>query len=75
MPIYEYQCNDCGKMNEILIRNVDEKPTCECGSSNLKKIFSTFAVSDAASSTAMPDCAGGSCGMPSSPCSSGMCGL
>jgi len=73
MPIFEYKCEDCGKKVEMLIRSSSDQPVCECGSKNLKKLFSAFAVSEKSSS-----CASGSCGLPAagpSPCSSGMCGL
>jgi putative FmdB family regulatory protein len=74
MPIFEYICEDCGRQTEILMRNTAEKPVCSCGSSNLKKKLSTFAVSEG-SSAASP-CADGSCALPSSSCcSSGTCGL
>ena len=51
MPIYEYECKDCGKESEMLVRSSEEGVVCpSCGSSSLKKMFSTFAVSMAAKS-------------------------
>ncbi len=44
MPIYEYQCQDCGAEFELLVSlGSDKKPACpECGSINLKKKISRF---------------------------------
>jgi len=46
MPIYEYKCLDCGKLNEfLLLSNKEEKLTCKyCGSERLEKVpsFATF---------------------------------
>ncbi len=46
MPIFEYQCNQCGHVTSFL-EKVDSQDShlCEnCGSNDTKKIFSTFAV-------------------------------
>ena len=33
MPIYEYECNECGNQFEALVRRIDEKVSCvACGS-------------------------------------------
>ncbi len=40
MPIYEYQCESCKKLCELLVRS-NETPACpECGSVKLSKQFS-----------------------------------
>ena len=47
MPIYEYRCNNCRRKVEIFTRNhsLPVKPTCSyCGSTELSRIFSKFAV-------------------------------
>jgi len=44
MPIYEYKCQECGKVIEVFVRSIHEKIdlSCpDCKSKNLKKIFST----------------------------------
>lgn len=73
MPIYEFQCADCGERKEILFRNNDEKVEmkCEkCGSENLQRVLSStnFSVSGGGSGTASSGatasthkCSGGSC--------------
>lgn len=74
MPIYEYSCNACGKKFEALLQK-DEKAACEsCGSGNLKKLFSSFAV-HAGTAPQVPDCSSG-CegGFNQGTCGSGMCG-
>ncbi len=46
MPIFEYKCNDCGQVCEFLEKNSKpQKHQCtKCGSSNLQKKLSGFAV-------------------------------
>ena len=73
MPIYEFQCADCGEKKEILFRSNDEKVEmkCEkCGSENLQRVLSStnFSVSGGGSGTASSGatasthtCSGGSC--------------
>ena len=40
MPIYEYECNRCKKVSEILVFS-SVRPECpECGSKDLKKLMS-----------------------------------
>jgi len=51
MPIYEYRCNRCGKVSEILVGvgSDGEILTCKhCGSGDLEKILSvsSFTVTD-----------------------------
>ncbi len=44
MPIYEYQCADCGHRFDYLARTLADRPTVcpACGSEALAKGFSTF---------------------------------
>ncbi|MEE8337265.1 MAG: zinc ribbon domain-containing protein [Dehalococcoidia bacterium] len=47
MPIYEYECEDCGAAIEILVRSIYfRSPTdCqECQSTNIKKKLANFSV-------------------------------
>ena len=51
MPIYEYRCNQCGEISEILITTSfeNENPRCtNCGSNDLNKVMSvsSFTFSD-----------------------------
>ncbi|MHC4423588.1 MAG: FmdB family zinc ribbon protein [Planctomycetota bacterium] len=45
MPIYEYRCGKCGKMNEFLESSSRRRArSCAyCGSKSLQKQFSAFA--------------------------------
>ena len=48
MPIYEYRCQDCGKINEFLLGVNEDKIEIKCkkcGSMRLDKVFSKSHVS------------------------------
>ena len=77
MPIYEYQCADCGHEFETLLRASSPAPACPgCGGVELQKKISRFAAASrsafgAVSSSASldlqpPGCAG--CGGPAGAC-------
>ncbi|MDQ6964102.1 MAG: zinc ribbon domain-containing protein [Mariprofundales bacterium] len=75
MPIYEYDCQQCGARIELLRRASDDAPTCtECSSSNLKKRISAAAIGSGAPDT---PCGRAPCsqqqGSPQPDCSSGIC--
>ena len=41
MPLFEYQCNECGKSSEVLIMKKNDLPKCSaCGSYDMKKLLS-----------------------------------
>jgi putative FmdB family regulatory protein len=41
MPIFEYKCNDCERVFEILhLPGHNNETRCACGSNNLKKLIS-----------------------------------
>ncbi len=47
MPIYEYQCSDCGGHFEIMAPRSrrKERPTCtECAGRNTKRVMSSFSA-------------------------------
>ncbi|MBN1756640.1 zinc ribbon domain-containing protein [bacterium] len=63
MPIYEYQCEDCGKQFELLIRNTSEnnEPKCiHCGSPKIVRKLSAFAVKNDSGSSSS-SCPTGTC--------------
>lgn len=43
MPIYEYKCQECGKISEIFLRSFDSQNVqCSvCGSHKLERLLST----------------------------------
>lgn len=46
MPIYEYRCCTCGRQFEAVILPKSDPASCpECGSANLERLISQFAVS------------------------------
>lgn len=52
MPIYEYRCQECGKLTSVFSRKVgfDGDVTCEaCGSGKTERAISTFAFTKSAS--------------------------
>jgi putative FmdB family regulatory protein len=76
MPIYEYNCKECGKDSEILVRG-DTTINCRnCGSEKIERKLSTFSFSSLPAGGTQPSCAsacgggyeGGACG------SGGCCG-
>jgi len=66
MPIYEYACMECESHFEELVRNDEQQIACpDCGTANVLKQFSTFAVSGVSSQPSFGGgggCCGGSCG-------------
>ena len=63
MPIFEYRCNKCGQKMEFLEKSGSRsKHVCKkCGSSNMQKLFSSFAVGQ--SNKAGGSCPTGTCGL------------
>ncbi len=46
MPIYEYQCQECGEPFEVFVRSISKKVDAECpncGSKQIQKGVSSFA--------------------------------
>lgn len=41
MPIYDFRCHECGKVSEILLRDVAQAAHCpSCGSINMERLLS-----------------------------------
>jgi putative FmdB family regulatory protein len=77
MPLFEYECRDCGHHFEFLTR-VDRSPACPtCASEDLQKLLSVFAVNTNGASnggSATRD-AVGACGMCGDPRGPGSCSM
>ncbi len=59
MPIYEYECEKCGKRFERLVWSSEKvEPRCECGG-EARKVFSVSSCSTGGQSS--PGCDSGSC--------------
>ncbi|HLE31539.1 MAG TPA: zinc ribbon domain-containing protein [Bacteroidota bacterium] len=76
MPIFDYQCSDCGKTYDVFhkVREIVEEIICpQCGSTKYKKLMSApmVAVGSASGSTSssMNESAGSCC------CGGGACGI
>ena len=68
MPVYEYECNECGHRFEFLLMRRDEKPVCEkCKSENLRRLLSTFSARVEGGSDESLSCPTGTC--PTGTCS------
>jgi putative FmdB family regulatory protein len=70
MPMYDFVCKSCGDKSEQLVSSYSDKPVCpSCGSGEMEKQLSSFAVSvkEGSSRQGTPGCTGGCCG--------GSCGM
>ena len=55
MPLFDYHCEACGKVNEILVSSTSEPLNCSyCGSSDVKKLISAHSSLSGAPSTRLP---------------------
>ncbi len=76
MPIFEYRCEQCGHVMEVLqqSRKATRQTCAQCGGTDMKKLLSGFAVGQAKASggAACDSCeAGPMCG--AGGCPGGMC--
>lgn len=65
MPIYEYNCKDCGQIFEILTtsRSNAEPPACRhCQSTRVNKIISAGSFRSASGGAPSPPAAAAGCG-------------
>ena len=70
MPLFEYECSDCGLQFEKIVQTSTTAVACKGGGSpKAKKQLSVFAVSGGPSDSFQEGC--GTCGAPQP----GMCGM
>ena len=63
MPIFEYECKSCTKKFEELVFSSTAPVICpQCGSTETRKLISTFASSVSGGSSAGASCSTGGCG-------------
>jgi putative FmdB family regulatory protein len=57
MPLYDFKCRSCGCEFEALVRPTDTqaRPCPDCGSGDLERLLSTFAVSSEEKTQAFAD--------------------
>jgi putative FmdB family regulatory protein len=73
MPIYEYKCQDCGQINELLVLRKDEEVSCKsCNSQNLEKLISAHNTVGSGGGF-IADSPSGCCGSPNSCGNPGSC--
>ena len=71
MPIFEYQCRDCGAKFEKIVASSAARVTCKnCESPEVRMLLSVFAVGGERKSSAPEPGPCGACGAPRR----GMCG-
>jgi putative FmdB family regulatory protein len=64
MPIYTYECKDCGRKFEVLagVGEGDEEVRCDkCKSTNVERTFSAFNIGSGGRSSSPPICPTGTC--------------
>ena len=74
MPIYEYKCNGCGGVREVLhtnTRDVESVKCPSCGSGDLTRLISGFNVSMGGTSNKGLTCCGKEERCSTPPCSVG----
>jgi putative FmdB family regulatory protein len=74
MPLYEYKCQSCGQISEILIlsTNDDAELLClHCGSNELQKLFSVPSIVTERKRIPGTTCCGRTERCEKPPCSSG----
>ncbi|OPY78392.1 MAG: Zinc ribbon domain protein [Syntrophorhabdus sp. PtaU1.Bin153] len=73
MPIYEYKCQDCGEIFELLVLTKDEEARCKsCNGQNLEKLISAHNTVGS-SGGFIADSQGSCCGSPNSCGNPGNC--
>jgi putative FmdB family regulatory protein len=55
MPLFDYQCMNCGKVSELLLKSSSDSLQCTfCGSLKLKKIMAAHSSLSGASQAKLP---------------------
>ena len=65
MPIFEYQCRECGTKFEKIVSSPSGKVTCKnCASEKVAQLLSVFAVAGSPAKTASSESGPCACGAP-----------
>lgn len=67
MPLYEFECHGCHKRFEELVSSSSDVECPKCGSRDLEKLMSAFAVGGGAATAAIDASPCGSCQDPRGP--------
>jgi putative FmdB family regulatory protein len=55
MPLFDYQCGNCGTIIELLVKDVSDRLQCTyCGSHKLKKLISAHSSYSGTSQVRLP---------------------
>lgn len=55
MPLFEYLCQSCGTVSEVLVMGSDSAPVCaSCGSAEMKKLLSAHSASSGTPKQGLP---------------------
>ena len=55
MPLFDYLCQDCGEISEVLVTSLSDTPACaSCGSKKLKKLLSAHSSMSGVTKNSMP---------------------
>ena len=68
MPLYEFECSDCGEEFETLVFSGEAVKCLACDSDNISKRFSTFGLGKSDGSSDLSESADSGC------CSQSSCG-
>jgi putative FmdB family regulatory protein len=74
MPIYDYRCQDCGKISEIFLNGVDNAKSIACpvcGSGRMEKLFSASYLLQTETRAPGKTCCGKAERCETPPCSTG----
>jgi putative FmdB family regulatory protein len=73
VPIYDFKCQECGTVSEILLRSADDQAVhCpDCGSDSMEKLISSSYVVKVGSQTPGKTCCGRAERCDNPPCSTG----
>jgi putative FmdB family regulatory protein len=70
MPIYEFRCQNCGKIFEYLVRDSSRTTCCpDCGSDGVEKLISASYIMKTGSQVPGTTCCGSTERCDASPCS------
>ncbi len=55
MPLYDFQCNHCQEINEVLVTSQNQEIACaHCGSSDMTKLMAAHSSASGPSRTNLP---------------------
>ena len=73
MPIYDYECQDCGRVSEVLVRGAESRTArcAGCGSDNVRRLITSSYMIRNGTPKAGTTCCGSTERCETSPCSTG----